>query len=61
MQPAEPRWCWKISAILFVWILLLLLWPDDVAEAGWHGGNRTEAPLRPSPRANIGRYPTGFT
>jgi len=49
-----------ITAILFVF-LLLLLWPDDAA-VDRHGGNRSEAPDNTclSPKAKTGRYPSGF-
>ena len=62
MQPAEPRWCWKISAILLAWLESLLLWPDDTADSDWHGSTRFEARLTiPQPRRVIcGRYPTGY-
>ena len=60
MQPAEPRWCWQISAILVAWCIALR-WPDDAA-TDCPGSFRMETPRsRLAPAVKVGRYPTGFT
>ncbi len=50
-----------LTATLIVF-LCLLLWPDNAALGGRHGGSRSEAPHNVclSPTAKTGRYPSGF-